>query len=234
MRRSEGQGYFLREYGSWSVLTVAYLTGLAVSRGFTWKALPLFVALALLINSKQPFTRWLRRQGDSRALLVLLGHIVSATAILLAVFGSDVLRLLPLLVLPLAYLLMNRFAGEHFVLTELLGFAVISLAAVLAKFVVTGGIDIRLFVAVSLYFTAGVFKIKALLLKKTADRILAALYVVFAAFAYRGFHIPFIILLPLIDNLIVAAILYKVRLQTTGWIEVAKSLLFLALMIIFY
>jgi hypothetical protein len=233
MRRSERQGYFLKEYGSWSVLAVAYLTGLAVSRGFTWKTLPLFLSLALLVNSKQPFTLWLRRKGESRALLVLLGHLVAASAVLIAVFGADGPRLLPLLVFPIAYLLMNRFAGEHFLLTELLGFAVISLAAVLAKFVVTGGLDVRLFVAVSLYFTAGVFKVKALLLKKPADRVLTALYVAFAVFAYRAFHIPFVILLPLIDNLIVSAFLYKVRLKTTGWIEVAKSLLFLALMIIF-
>jgi hypothetical protein len=43
-----------------------------------------------------------------------------------------------------------------------------------------------------------------------------------------------IILLPLLDNLIVAATLYKVRLQTTGWIEVAKSVLFLVLFISYY
>ena len=55
-----------------------------------------------------------------------------------------------------------------------------------------------------------------------------------AAFLYRGFHIPLLILLPLADNLLAAAVLYKVRLQTTGWIEVAKSLLFLALMILFF
>lgn len=234
MRRSEAKGYFLKEYGSWSVLSIAYLTGLSVSRAFNWKALPLFLALALLINSKQSFTRWLRGKADHRSGLVFLGHLVIAAAILLALFPGDLPRLLPLLVFPAAYLLVNRIAGEHFVLTELLGFALISLAAVLAKFLVTGGIDVRLFVAVSLYFTAGVFKIKALLLRKKKDRLFAALYAVFAAFAYRGFHIPLIILLPLVDNLVVAAVPYKVRLQTTGWIEVAKSLLFLALMILFY
>jgi hypothetical protein len=33
---------------------------------------------------------------------------------------------------------------------------------------------------------------------------------------------------------VMAVTLYRVRLQTTGWIEVGKSLLFLALMIIFF
>jgi sensor histidine kinase YesM len=51
---------------------------------------------------------------------------------------------------------------------------------------------------------------------------------------YRRFHIPVIILLPLLDNLIVAGTLYKVRLQTTGWIEVTKSILFLILFVYYY
>jgi hypothetical protein len=233
--RNDAKGYFLKEYGSWSVLITAYIIGLSVSRGeMTWLALPLFLALGLLINSKQPFTIWTRRKGDTQALLVFLGHIIAATVLLLAIFGKDVPRLLPLLVFPAAYLLMNRLAGEHFVLTEVLGFALISLAAVLAKFLITNGLDVRLFVAVALYFTAGVFKVKALLRKRVQDRIFTALYVFFAVVMYRGFHISLVILLPLLDNLVVAARPYKVKLQTTGWIEVAKSLLFLGLMVWFY
>ncbi len=232
--RNSGQGYFLKEYGSWSVLAVAFLAGLAVSRGFSWKSFPLFFALALLINSKQAFTHWIRRKDRTRSLMVLIAQLAPATVILLALLGSDVPRLLPLLVFPLAYLLFNRFAGEHFVLTELLGFATISLAAVLAKFLVTGGVDVRLFIAVALYFTAGVFKIKVLLLRKNLDRVLTVVYVGLAVFLYRGFHVPLLILLPLADNLLVALRPYKVPLQTTGWIEVAKSMLFLALMVLFY
>lgn len=232
--RNGTKGYILKEYGSWSVLIISYIIGLAVSRGFTGRAIPLFFALGLLINSKQAFTIWLRRRGDRNAYLVFLGQIALAAVILLAVFGNDIPRLLPLLIFPASYLLMNRWAGEHFVLTEVLGFALISLAAVLAKFSVTGGLDVRLFVAVALYFTAGVFKVKTLLRKRTIDRIFTALYVVFAVLAYRGFHIPLIILLPLADNLLVAAAPYKLKLKTVGWIEVVKSLLFLVLMIAFY
>ncbi len=232
--RIEAKSYFLKEYGSWSVLIIAYLTGLVVSRGFTWQAVPVFLALCLLINSKQAFTRWTRRKGDRVSFAVFLGHLVTAAAILILVFGGDVPRLLPLLVFPAAYLVMNKFAGEHFILTEVLGFTLISLSAVLAKFTVTGGVDVRLFVAVAFYFIAGVFKVKVLLLKKTRDRVFTVLYVVLAAFVYRGFHVSLIILLPLIDNLAAAAVLYKVKLQTTGWIEVSKSVLFLILMSIFY
>ncbi len=232
--RTETKGYFLKEYGSWSVLIIAFLVGIGVSRGFTWLVFPLFLALAMLVNSKQAFSKWLRKKGDQRYFVIFICQIVAATAVLVAVFGSDVPRLLPLLVIPTAYLLMNRFAGEHFLLTELLGFALLSLAAVLAKFLITNGIDVRLFVAVALYFTAGVFKVKVLLFKKSMDRVLAVLYVLFVVVVYRGFHLSLLPLLPLLENLIAAATLYKVRLQTTGWIEVAKSLAFLLLMLLYY
>ncbi len=231
--RNFARGYFLREYGSWSVLIIAFLTGLIASRGLTWQAVPVFLALCLLINSKQAFTKWIREKGI-RPALIFLGQLVVAAVILIAVFGGDVPQLLPLLVFPAAYLLMNRFAGEHFILTEVLGFALISLAAVLAKFSVTGGVDVRLFVAVAFYFAAGVFKVKTLLFKKTHNRVLMILYVALAAFVYRGFHISLIILLPLADNLVAAALLYKVKLRTTGWIEVIKSLLFFVLISIYY
>jgi hypothetical protein len=231
--RPETKSYFLKEYGSWSVLIVSFITGLAVSRGFSWLAILLVLALGLLINSKQAYTLSVRR-GDKTATASFLGHLGVAAAILVLIFGSDLFSLLWLLIFPTAYLLMNRLAGEHFVLTEVLGFMLISLAAVLAKFLITGGIDIRLFVATAVYFSAGVFKVKALLRKRKQDRILSALYVIFAAFMYKGFHIPLIILLPLLDNLLVAIRPYYVKLKTTGWIEVAKSLLFLALMLAFY
>jgi Flp pilus assembly protein protease CpaA len=105
---------------------------------------------------------------------------------------------------------------------------------VLAKFLLTAGLDARLFLGVALYFTAGVFKVKTLLLRKTQDRILGALYVMLSAYVYRRMHIPLIVLLPLIDNLIVAAWPYKVKLKTTGWIEVAKGLAFLGLFGFYY
>jgi hypothetical protein len=178
--------------------------------------------------------KWSRRPEDRKSLRIFLGQAGIATIILLAVFGRDVPLLLPLLVIPSAYLLSNKLKGEHFVLTEVLGFALISLAAVLAKFLIVEGVDVRLFVATAFYFTAGVFKVKAMLFRKAKDRVYSVLYVLFAAYAYRRFHISLLILLPLVDNLIVAATLYKVKLQTTGWIEVAKSLLFLGLMIAYF
>ncbi|MDH4162247.1 MAG: hypothetical protein OEW15_06095 [Nitrospirota bacterium] len=228
--KPEGKGYILKEYGSWSVLLVAFITGLAVAREFPWQALPVFGSLGLLINSKQAFTKWTRQPADRKHLVVFFGQITVGAIILIAVYSRGIPQLLPLLVFPAAYLLMNRLAGEHFIVTELLGFALLSLSAVLSKFLVVDGVDVRLFVAAALYFTAGVFKVKAVLLRKTRDRVLSVLYIFFAAYAYRRFHLSLLILLPLAENIIMAATLYKVRLQTTGWIEVAKSITFLLLM----
>ncbi len=232
--RREIKGYFVKEYGAWSVLITVSLIGVGVSRTISWTLVPLFLALGLLINSKQALTKWLRRTGDRTSLMIFLGQILIATAFLLTVFGSDILRLLPLLIVPGAYLLMNRFAGEHFILTEVLGFALLSLAAVLVKFLLTDDLDIRLFLGVALYFTANVFKVKTMLLRKMSYRVLTVVYAVFAVFIYHRMQITIIILLPLADNLIAAATLYKAKLQTIGWMEVAKSLLFMGLFIAYY
>jgi hypothetical protein len=232
--RPQGRGYVLREYGSWSVLIIAFAIGLAVSRSLPWQAVPVLFGLGLLVNSKQAFQKWLRERQVRKHLWVFLAQVCAAGVILAAVYGRGIPQLLPLLVLPAAYLVMNRLAGEHHAVTELLGFALLSLAAVLARFLVVEGVDVRLFVGVSLYFTAGVFKVKAVLLKKTRDRVLSVLYILFAAFAYHRFHLALIALLPLVENALMAATLYKVRLQTTGWIEVAKSLLFLVLFTAFF
>jgi len=232
--RPEVKGHVLKEYGSWSVLTISSLIGVGVSRTFSWTVIPLFLSLAVLVNSKQSLMKWLRRPGDRTALGIFLGQVVLGAAILFILFGSDVPRLLPLLIIPAAYLLSNKIKGEHFILTELLGFTLLGLAAVLAKFLLTNGLDVRLFVGVSLYFTAGVFKIKAVLLKKMQDRVLAVLHIIAAIYAYHRFHIAVIILLPLIENMVMVVALYNVRLRTTGWIEVAKSLAVLGLFTAYY
>jgi hypothetical protein len=232
--KPEGRGYILKEYGSWSVLTVAFLIGLGVTRELPWQALPLFIALGLLINSKQAYMKWTRQPLERKHLGIFLGQVAAASVILFALFAGNLSQVLPLLIVPAAYLLMNRYAGEHHVLTELLGFSLLSLAAVLAKFLVVQGVDVRLFAATALYFTAGVFKIKAVLFKRMRDRFLTVLYVLFALSVYRRFFIDSFVLLPLVENVVMAITLYKVRLQTTGWIEVAKSLAFLTLMILYF
>jgi hypothetical protein len=232
--KKESKSYMLKEYGSWSVLIVAYVIGVGVSHAFTWLLFPLFAALALLINSKQAFMKWRRSMDDRTPLVVFLGHVIAAAAILFAVFRNDIIMLLPLLIFPAAYLLSNKLAGEHSILTEILGFVLLSLAGILAKSLLTGGLDVRLFLGLAFYFTAGIFKIKVMLMKKTRDRILMIAFLALSVYVYHRMFIPLLILLPLVDNLVAAITLYSVKLQTTGWIEVGKSILFLILFVSYY
>jgi hypothetical protein len=232
--KTELNGYILKEYGSWSILLIAWMIGVAVSRSISWSAFPLLFALGLLINSKQAAVKWLQAPSEVKAFIVFALHLLLAAGILAVLFKSDIVMLLPLLVFPMLFLVSGKLAGEHALLTEVLGFVLLSLAAVLAKYLLTGGLDVRLFLGVAFYFTAGVFKVKVLLLRKMKDRVLIVAHGVLALYVYQRMHIPLLILLPFIDNLIVAVYPYKVRLRTTGWIEVAKGLGVFGLYAIYY
>lgn len=232
--QNELKKYVVKEYGLWSVLIVSALVGLGVSNAFTWQIIPLLFALGLLANAKQAYTIWAAGHEDKRSFGSFAAQVIFAIGILIPLFGHDLPALFPLLVFPLAYLLMRRFFGERFLLTELLGIVVLNLAAVVVKFQLHGELDVRLFAAVACYFMASSFKVKALLSKAISDRGWSVLYLGFALFAYYGMHLTLIILLPLLDNLLAALVPYQVKLKTTGWIEVAKSLLFLGLMMQFY
>src|SRR5512138_1780054 len=88
--RPESSGYILKEYGSWSVLTVAFVIGLAVSRAFPWQAAPLFISLGLLINSKQAYTKWMRQRAVRMHLIVFLAQVAAAGAVLAVLFGRGI------------------------------------------------------------------------------------------------------------------------------------------------
>ena len=228
------KSYFLKEYGSWSVLLVAYIAGLFAGGRLTPEAFPVLIALAMLVNSKQAFTLWLRQRRDTQSLTVFLGQVAFATLLLLYVFHGGVAPLLPLLIIPAAYLAVNRIAGEHALATEVLGFLLLSLAAPIAKYAVSLSLDYRLFIAVAVFFCVGVFKIRVQLRKTDRDRIVSATAVAAGVVIYLAAKLPLILLLPLADNLLFSAVPYQVKLKTTGWIEVAKSVVFLVLIAIYY
>ncbi|MBZ0155547.1 MAG: hypothetical protein K8I29_04940 [Alphaproteobacteria bacterium] len=228
--------YRLKEYGSWSVLVLSYAAGLAVSGSVTVASLAPLLALSLCINAKQAFVLWIRRSGPApaRAGGAFLLQILAATLILLVIFGSSLLRLLPYAFVPLLYLLLLKGAGEHALVTEIAGFALLALSALIARFAASGVVDPALFAAVALFFAAGVFKVRVHLRRGLSERILMGLYVLFCLAVYSVMSTPVIILLPLFDNLLFAALLYRVRLKTLGWIEVLKGMLFLLLAFLFY
>ncbi len=223
------KGYLLKEYGSWSVLVIAYLTGLIWAGRASLASLAVFMGLAALVNSKQAFMKWARNKSDGTALIVFFSHISAATAILTAAFGESTISLLPLLAVPGLYFFFNIVFGEHHVLTEVTGFLLLSLAALLAGFTVTDALDYRIYIATAFFFGVGVLKVRVQLRRGAKDRIISALGLGVAAVAYLIAGIPLVLLTPLLDNLAFSIIPYRVKLRTIGWIEVAKGLAFLLL-----
>ncbi|MFI5295517.1 MAG: YwiC-like family protein [Thermodesulfovibrionales bacterium] len=228
--------YLLKEYGSWGVMALSFLTGVLVSGGFSLKVLPAFIAICLLINSKQALTLWWRAQPaeSGRHMAAFSMQAGPASVILLLLFGESVTKFLPYAGVPLAYILLSRYAGEHAVYTEVAGFALLAMAAPIAKFLCAGQVDLRLYIAVAVFFCAGVFKVRVQLRKRIWERSAMCLYLVFAATVYYVISAPFFALIPLSDNLIFAVTLYKIKLRAAGWTEVLKGVTFLVLMFLFY
>jgi len=220
--------FLLKEYGSWSVMLISFLAGILISKKITPSSIVSLLSLCLYINSKQAFTIWIR-QKDRRAFYLFSGQTLVATILILTAFSSDSLKIMPFVSIPIIYLLSLRFSGEHALITELMGFAVLTLSSLIARFSVTGVIDLSLYIATALFFMAGVLKVRIQLKKRMSDRVAMIFYIFIAMALYYSIDMPLIILLPLIDNLIFSLTLYRVRLATTGWIEVAKSISFLIL-----
>ena len=119
-----------------------------------------------------------------------------------------------MLLVPVAYLICLKFLGEHSIITEIAGFVLLSLSALVAKLTTTGVIDPVLFTAVAVFFTAGVFKVRVQFSKGHACKgSLWSIYVGFAIAAYRLMHMPVLVLLPLIDNLVFSITLYRLKLR---------------------
>lgn len=217
-------------------MTLSYLTGLIVSGRATPGSVAVFIALSLYINSKQSFVLWLRRREErhSISLAVFMVQILVATMMLLPVLGSGLVLLIPYVLAPLAYLLCLKFLGEHSILTEISGFVLLSLSALVAKMTTTGVIDPALFIAVAVFFTAGVFKVRIQFTKGMLQRVLMVIYIAFALVIYQLIHTPVFVLLPLIDNLVFSITLYRAKLSVIGWLEVLKGFVFLVLMALSY
>ena len=217
-------------------MTMAYLTGLVEAGRVGIKALAGFLALALLINAKQAVIIWLRTESKKRVVpaMVFGFHVFSATVLLFPLYNDYGLpQLLPYAVFPAAYLVALRFLGEHAIGTEVLGFILLALAALIAKAIVGSGLDGDLFSVVAVFFVAGVFRVRIQLKKAFLYRVVMLCYAGAAAGLFYCMDYRMLLLLPFIDNLVFAVTLYRVGLQATGWIEMAKGVLFLLLMSVF-
>ena len=217
-------------------MTMAYLTGLVAARQVNIKALAGFLALALLINAKQAVTIWMRTASKERIVpgMVFGFHILSASVLLYPLYNDfGLLQLLPYAAFPAAYLLSLLFLGEHAIATEVLGFILLSLAALVAKAIVGSGLDGSLFVVVAVFFVTGVFRVRIQFKKELRYRMVMFCYVGASVWFFYLMGYRVLLLLPFVDNIVFALTLYRVGLQTTGWIEMAKGFVFLLFMAAF-
>lgn len=226
--------YILKEYGSWSVMTISYLAGFFAGGDINYKVIVSFIALSLFINSKQAFTMWSRRVDSKKSLIIFAAQVISASLIIIGISGELTLKLLPYALVPIAYILLLYLFGEHALITEICGFALLTLSSLIAKFVSTNMIDNILYIAVAVFFAASVFKVRLQLKRGLLERFFMAFYIVFALLVYCVIKVPIVVLLPLIDNAIFSITFYKIQLKATGWLEVIKGMAFLILIALFY
>lgn len=217
-------------------MVVSFLAGLPAHSESVIKPAIAFIAVSLLINSKQALTLWMRSAGRglSRPLVVFFSQSVLASLLLARLLAGAISGFLPYAAAPFAYIFFLRFAGEHMLITEISGFVLLTMSALLSSFVSSGNLDPALYISVAVFFTAGVFKVRIQFKKRLFYRALMLLYIVFAGFTYYLIKTPLVMLLPLMDNLVFAITLYRVKLQTTGWIEALKGIIFLVLMRFYY
>lgn len=232
----EMKKYLLKEYGSWGVMLLSFLTGLLVGGGFSPHVIFALAAISLYINSKQALKLWIRQaqKTENNHKVWFFVQVLIATALMIPVIGKDTIKLLPYASVPLVYLVLLKTAGEHNILTEISGFVLLSFSALIAKFSATHEIDPLLFASVAVFFVAGVFKVRLQLTKKKRERLLMAGYAAFAIVFYLAAGAPLVALVPLLDNLVFALVLYRVKLDVIGWLEVAKGVIFLVLMAVSY
>ncbi len=219
--------YILREYGSWAVFLISFVTGLIIARDFNPSIIYIFIALSLFVNSKQSMSIFLRRKSNV-ALIVFLFEILTGIFILFFLIETD--RILLYGVIPLIYFLLFVFKGEHFFLTEIAGFGVLTLSSLLSYYVITGRFDNLLYLTTFIYFASGVFKVRIYLRRDILHRLFMFFYIAFVfLFSYLS-RVNILIFSPLLENLVYALSLYKAKLSFIGWTEVFKGLLFILLM----
>ncbi len=178
------------------------------------------------MNSKAPLALLLRTGKRKEHLLWFLFFCLTGLALVIPFLINGISILLVSFLLALIYLVFITSGKEHYLLAELNGFALITLAAPIVYFVITGDLSWKLHIVVLTYFAAGVLKVRVRVKKTVSYRVLMILYCAAAAGLYYFINITLILLLPLIENIISVILMREERLRTTGNIELIKGAFF--------
>jgi len=235
---------FVREWGSWAVFVSSWLAALTAGlltrpwesgRDFTLLTFLTIAGLTFLINSKNPLASVIRSKGKKKEHIVWFLFFSLTGVVLLVPFlleGINEFWIYSLLVLSYSLLLYN--GKEHHIIAELNGFAMLTLSAPIVYFTITGDLSLKLYAAVTLFFAAGIFKVRVRLKKTLFFRWLMVLYCAAACIVFYLLNISVIILLPFIENIATVIRMKEEKLKTTGYTELVKGIVFIILIGFFW
>jgi len=235
---------FVREWGSWAVFVSSCLAALAAGlltrpwesgKEFALLTVLTILGLTFLINSKNPLAAVIRSKGKKKEHTGWFLFFSLSGLILLVPFLSSGLRefwFFSLLVL--TYALFLSTGREHHIIAELNGFSMLTLSAPIVYFTITGDLSLKLYAALTLFFAAGVFKVRVRLKKTLFFRWVMALYCAAACVIFYSLNISVIILLPLTENIATVIWMREEKLKTTGYTELVKGIIFIVLIAFFW
>jgi hypothetical protein len=230
---------FVKEWGSWAVFScsvlAALIAGMLAYQGegagdYSAVTAMTVAGMALLINSKNPLASLLRaRTGRAGHVLWFLLFSLSGL-VLLVPFLIEGVQIFWICAVPvLSYAVLLYKGREHNLFTEYNGFALLTLSAPVVYFTVTGELSLKLYVAVLLFFGAGVFKVRVRTRKTLMYRWAMVFYCAAVLMLYRLLDISFIMLLPLLENVVSVMLMREERLKETGYTELIKGIVFIVL-----
>jgi hypothetical protein len=248
----------VKEYGSWAVFIFSCVAGLITGlltrlwqtgKDFSMDTLLTILGLMLLINSKNPLSSALRTKSESTCLpqrqartegqrkehlLWFMFFSLVGFVLLIPFLTNGIKTFLFFSPLVLSYMILLSRGKEHYLLTELNGFALLTLSAPIIYFVITGEMSLRLYLAVFIFFAAGVLKVRVRIKKTLAYRWLMIFYCTASLVFFYYLNISVVVLLPLLENIISVLWMREETLKTTGNAELIKGVIFIILLIFFW
>ena len=234
----------VKEHGLWVVFIISCFAGiiaslsdtsLSLESGTLNKTLITVGGIALLINSKRPLTSLLRRYDREKEdliwfLLFSLSGLALLMPFLIDGFNTFVI-FSPLLII---YFIFLYFRREHDLAAEFLGFALLTLAAPVIYFVLTGLLSFRLYLAVFTFFAAGVLKVRTSMKKLPLYRLSMIFYCAVSPAFFIMLGVSPYLLLPLSENVVSSVRNREERLRTLGNIELVKGVIFVLLLLLYW
>ncbi len=234
----------VREWGSWVVFisswVAALIAGLSThpwetGRNIFNETVITISGLTFLINAKNPLASVLRTKGQKKGpALWLLFFSITGLALLtpFLIDGAEAFSVFSPLIL--TYVILLSRGKEHHIMTELIGFSLLTLSAPIVYFVITGDVSLKLYAAVLIFFAAGVFKVRARVRKTLAYRWAMFFYCAIAIAVFYYLEISLILLLPFGENILSVLLMREEKLKTTGNTELIKSIIFIILIWLFW